>query len=164
MLTAFRGESRNKIDAKGRVSVPADFRRVIELGDPDFPERNVATFTIVFGDRRQKNLKCYTELAIRELDGLIESMPVNSPDRPFLEHYFQTKSVKVQLDPNGRMVLPAMLREKSGLVNLACFAGTGKTFEIWNPADYAEHCEKLENMHWEGSEPMNPLALIGGTG
>ena len=52
MIRRFRGESLHKVDAKGRVSVPAAFRRVLEEGDPDFSRGSSPNFVIVYGGVR----------------------------------------------------------------------------------------------------------------
>ena len=60
MARRFRGESHHKVDAKGRVSIPASFRRVIEQGDPNFIEGLNPELVIVYGDHRRNYLECYT--------------------------------------------------------------------------------------------------------
>ena len=57
LIRRFRGESLNKVDAKGRVSVPAAFRRVIEEGDPDFSDGSYPNFVIVYGGVRSTCLE-----------------------------------------------------------------------------------------------------------
>lgn len=160
MGSAFRGETLHKIDSKGRVSIPADFRKIIFDGDPNSQPDKHATFTIVYGDERQKCLKCFTELETIQLDKIISGMERSSAKRRFLEFFFQTRSCKIQSDSAGRIVLPENLREKAGLQEQVWFAGTGDSFEIWNKASYAEHIDDLGSMfHSEGS-PIDPMALI----
>ncbi len=157
---AFRGEIENKVDAKGRVSVPADFRRIIEKEDSAKKEGECTSFTIVYGDDRLNCLKCYTERAIGELDDCIKSLDRSSEKRKFLEFFFQTKSFRAQLDPSGRLVIPPKLRAKIKLASVASFAGTGDTFEIWNPDAYRDNSEKLQEMFREGPQAKDPMAFL----
>ena len=48
-MRRFRGEAENKVDSKGRVSIPAPFRRVLEEGDPDWSNGVNPNFVIVYG-------------------------------------------------------------------------------------------------------------------
>ena len=159
---AFRGENKHKIDQKGRVSVPADFRRGIIGGDPDHqPGATHAAFTIVYGDHRLACLKCYTETAIREIDEAIGQMNLASEERRFLEFFYQTKSFKAQLDPSGRFILPKNLKDKVNIGTEVWFAGTGASFELWSAQIYHEHCQKLENQFFgKGAESFDPLQLL----
>ncbi len=72
MSRRFRGESHNKVDAKGRVSIPASFRRVLEAGDPTWKSGENPELVIVYGDHRRSYLECYTMQAIEEVDDKIE--------------------------------------------------------------------------------------------
>ena len=67
----FRGESHHKVDAKGRVSIPASFRRVIEAADPNWTDGLNPELVIVYGDHRRNYLECYTMEAIDEVDAKI---------------------------------------------------------------------------------------------
>ena len=53
----FRGEFHQKVDGKGRVSIPAGFRRVLESQDPDWQTGKRPRFVIVYGDERRKHLE-----------------------------------------------------------------------------------------------------------
>ena len=71
MIRRFRGESLHKVDTKGRVSVPAAFRRVLEEGDPDFSGGSSPNFVIVYGGVRGICLEGYTISSITKVDKLI---------------------------------------------------------------------------------------------
>ena len=134
MIRRFRGESVHKVDGKGRVSVPASFRRVLEEGDPDWTEGLNPTFVLVYGSPSGRCLDGYTVEGIAKIDDKISRLPTFSPERKALERWLNTQSVYVQVDENGRMVLPARLREQIGLGDEATFAGMGDRFQIWAPA------------------------------
>lgn len=138
MARRFRGSDTFKVDAKGRVSIPAPFRRVIEASDPDWREGLRPNITIVYGDARQDWLEVYTVRARDEIDGLIEDMRRGSPERLILEENMYGHSIDTQIDEDGRLVLPQKLREKIGLTGEAFFISAGDYFKIWKPETYAE--------------------------
>jgi len=129
----FRGESHHKVDAKGRVSIPASFRRVIEAADPNWTSGDAPELVIVYGDHRQNFLECYTMEAIEEVDAKIDELPRGAPERKIMERLYHGQSHLTSIDETGRLVLPAKLRQKIGLDKEAFFIAGGDTFEIWNP-------------------------------
>ena len=160
MELAFRGESQHKVDQKGRVSIPSDFRQIVAQGDPDCAPGSLPNFTIVYGDSRLQCLKCYTEQAIRQIDAEISELPRSSPERRYLQHFYQTRSVRVGLDPTGRLVLGTVLKEKLAFDDQVWFAGTGDSFEIWGSEAYSKHRSELESMFRDGESVQDPMSLI----
>lgn len=136
MARRFRGEGHHKVDAKGRVSIPALFRRVLELSDPDWTEGLNPNLVIVYGDHRRDFLQCYTMEAIDEVDQQISMMQRGSTERIALEQMINGQSFPTSVDETGRLVLPAMLRKKIGLEKEVFFIAAGDTFQIWNPKTY----------------------------
>ena len=163
---AFRGKSTHKVDSKGRVSIPADFRKILEAGDPGRDPGATASTIIVYGHPQQECLLCYSLETIKRLDRSIMwgDMPENR--KLVFQHYFLTSSVKAQLDPNGRISMSADLREESRLdVNKSArFAGVGTHFEIWNPALHDAYAarigEQLKNIAGPDAESFNISVLL----
>lgn len=165
MARRFRGESHHKVDTKGRVSIPALFRRVLEAGDPDYTEGLNPNLVIVYGDHRRNYLEAYTIEAIDEVDDQIAKLPRGSMERRMLERLFNGQSFPTTVDETGRLVLPAKLRQKIGLDKEAFFIATGDTFQIWKPETY-EEVEMAKTEAWldEQDEDFDPLTLLGGSG
>ncbi len=132
----FIGEDRFKVDSKGRVSIPASFRRVLAAGDPDCAEGSHPQVVIVYGDAKRDFLECFTIEAMDRIQAKIERMPRASKKRRALQRLYATHALTTAVDETGRMVLPAKLRNKIGLEGEAFFAGTGEAFEIWKPETY----------------------------
>lgn len=133
----FRGEFHQKVDGKGRVSIPASFRRVLESQDPDWETGKRPRFVIVYGDDRRKYLECFTITAMEDVDARIALMQRGSPERRAMETLVYTLSTDAEVDEDGRIVLSQKLRDKLGLEGEAYFAGTADTFQIWKPDTYA---------------------------
>ncbi|MEO0665102.1 MAG: division/cell wall cluster transcriptional repressor MraZ [Pseudomonadota bacterium] len=165
MARRFRGESHHKVDTKGRVSIPASFRRVLEAGDPAWTDGLNPELVIVYGDHRRKFLECYTMEAIGEVDDKIDELPRGSRERKLLQQLFHGQSFPTTVDETGRLVLPAKLRQKIGLEGEAFFIAAGDTFQIWKPDTYeAEELSKTEAFLDELPDDFDPLSFLDGAG
>jgi MraZ protein len=157
----FRGEFHQKVDGKGRVSIPASFRRVIEAEDPDWESGKRPKFVIVYGDNRRHHLECFSISAMREVDERITAMPRGSAARRAMEVQVYTLSQEAEVDEDGRIVLPQKLRDKIGLDGEAYFAGTADTFQIWKPETYtAEEKARLDALMEELPEGADVFSLL----
>ena len=129
----FQGSALNAVDAKGRVSVPAFLRSVIE--------RRGDALTIVLAKHEQFAAlsaydPAYAALKHAKLERLLEKEETN-PDAE-LQHQRRNlmafaASEEVPYDSSGRILMPPMMRMKGKIGDLALFLGTGETFQIWNP-------------------------------
>ena len=142
----FRGEGVQKVDTKGRVSIPAHFRRVLEAGDPSWSDGKAPEFVVVYGDHRRSFLECFTIDAANEVDQTIKAMKRGSPKRRAMERVFNGQSLPLTVDETGRIVLPAKLRQKIGLDGEAYFIAMGDTFQIWKPETYEGHDGEVDEL------------------
>lgn len=129
----FQGSALNAVDAKGRVSIPAFLRAVIE--------RRGETKTIVLA--KHENFPClsaydpaYAALKHSKLERLLEKEETN-PDAA-LEYQQRNlmafgATEEVPYDSSGRILMPPMMRRKGQIDELVLFLGAGETFQIWNP-------------------------------
>ncbi|KZY46396.1 cell division/cell wall cluster transcriptional repressor MraZ [Roseovarius sp. HI0049] len=151
------------MDAKGRISIPASFRRVLEASDPNWTDGLNPELVIVYGDHRRKYLECYTIEAINEVDEQIENLPRGSMERKMLQRLFHGQSYPTSVDETGRLVLPAKLRKKIGLDDKAFFIAAGDTFQIWKPETYEEEeLSKTEAWLDELPDDFDPLVFLDG--
>ena len=146
MAEAFRGEFNQKVDAKARVSVPASFRRVIEAGDPKYAGGK-SSFVLVYGGNRDF-VECYTMTEMKRVEDQVRALKAGTPARKYLERNMMTLSLNMEVDEDGRIVLPQKAREKLGIspddlkTGLeAVFAGVLDRFRIWKDATYAAELE-----------------------
>ena len=161
MSRRFRGESHHKVDSKGRVSIPASFRRVLEAADPNYRDGDNAELVIVYGDHRRNYLECYTMEAIDEVDSKIDALPRGSQQRKMLQRLFHGQSLPTSVDETGRLVLPAKLRQKIDLDNEAFFIAAGDTFQIWKPETYeTEELAKTEEWLDDLPDDFDPLVYL----
>jgi MraZ protein len=129
----FQGSALNAVDAKGRLSVPAFVRSVIERRSDAraivVGAHEIAPCLTAYGRGYARNL--YDDMERRRL---AEETRGVSPD----DHYARARRLfgmteDVPYDPSGRIVLPPMMRRKGGIEDFALFVGVGAMVEIWNP-------------------------------
>jgi MraZ protein len=162
----FIGEHTFKVDGKGRVSIPADFRRELEEGDPLASQSGRPRMVIVYGHDAQKQLQVYTYNDYRALAAEISALPRGSDRRKIMQSLILNKARPTEVDSDGRLVLPQALRDKIGLEGTAYFGGMGETFEIWKPEVFetqnASVTSKLIEEQGEGFDPLSLLSEMEG--
>lgn len=158
----FIGEYTFKVDSKGRMSIPSLFRQELADGDARRPNADRPRMVIVYGADNQKMLQVYTQEAFEALAADIAALPRGSKNRVILQRLVLSKSQPLEIDPDGRMVLPAFLRDKIGLEKEAYFAGVGETFEIWKPETFQDaDAASVEGWVEELGDDFDPLSLLG---
>lgn len=163
----FQGESLNKVDGKGRVSIPVKFRRVLQNCDSLYAPGGAARLYLAYGDPNKNYLECLTGDAYDAIDKLIQSLQPGSKLRRALSKLYYAKCDEMHLDDTGRMVLPQAARDKIGLGEEALFEGNGEKFHIMNPAQGTVEDDDLEALLAElgqGDAYFDPLSLavVGG--
>ena len=135
----FRGANSINLDAKGRIAIPAKYRdRLRESCDSQI---------VVTIDLEQPCLTLFPmphwEQLERQLQGLSNTNSVHqSIKRLLLGH-----AAECELDKNGRVLLPAVLREHAGLEKRLLLTGMGNTFQIWDEESWNERISKDLEAH-----------------
>lgn len=164
MARRFRGSEEVRVDAKGRVSIPAKFRRVFEASDPDWKTGDRPHLVIVFGTSTWKHIQLFTMQAIEEVDEQISALPRGSAARNLLENIYHGHAEEAEIDGDGRLVLPQKLREKIGLTDSAFFIASGDYLKVWTPEAYREEERELEARVPEFAPGADPLSLLAQPG
>ncbi len=158
----FRGTYHQKVDSKGRVSIPAAFRRVVEAGDPDWTDGQRPNLVMVYGLKTQARLDFFTVNAIEEIEERIARMP-RGPDRDFLEMTYHSSVEDMQIDEDGRIVLPQRHRDKIGLEanETAMFIARSDHFQIWKQATFdAVVARRSDVFHVDRPGDYDPRELL----
>ena len=160
---AFRGEFYQKVDSKARVSIPAAFRRILDAEDPQTSADARPRVYMVYGGKRRTFVECYSKQGADRLAAQIEAMEIGSEDRDRAERDLISRSVMVEIEPDGRIVLPAKVREKMGFLGgdltgggEAAFAGFTNRFKLFRREVYdAEMADE------DDDDGVDPLARVG---
>lgn len=161
MALSFRGEFDQKVDGKGRMSIPADFRAVLVEGDPKCPDAPLPRLIVLHGPQLKNCLQVYTVEAMAEIEADILALPRGSYERKKASQMILGKSWETEVDKDGRIILPMRLRQQIGLSGLATMAARGEYFEIWDAATYAAtDGAELEEFLADQPDDFDPLTLV----
>ena len=154
MPKIFAGTHTKTVDAKGRVSVPPDFRARF-----DSPELGLYVMRSVSGE------EALDVFEVAEFSGFISnSEQVFSSEAMDSAFAIFGSALNLRLDREGRIVLPAEFREYAGIDAEACFIGMGRYIKIWEPAKgRARQEEAFRNAVKKRETISLPLAGGGGT-
>ncbi len=140
-MTLFLSTFINKIDKKGRVSVPSSYRSYLQ--NEDF------TGIVIYKSFLNNCIEACSLERIKTLNKLIDEMEPFSEDRDALATIILGASIQLQFDTEGRVVLPQDIIDSIGISEQVCFVGKGTTFEIWNPKEFENYkqitFEKIKN-------------------
>ncbi len=147
MWQRFSSSSVHKVDGKGRVSVPALFRRVLEQSEAP---GTVILIPNLFADAC---IEGFTQEYIDRIARKISKLPPFTKKRRQLERAFLANAIPMQVDETGRIVLSATLKAAAGITDTAVFVGMGESFQIWSPERHAGEEEEALN----AEELMNDI-------
>jgi MraZ protein len=132
----FKGTYNHRIDPKGRLPVPAAFRRALA-------ERGSADLVVTPLDQC---LACYPRDEWEKLESQLEALPAFSKQVKALTRLLASRAVDCSLDVQGRILLPAALRAPAGLVQDVLVVGVLNRFEVWAPDAWSEFVRESERL------------------
>jgi MraZ protein len=123
----------NKVDRKGRVSVPAGMRAALSSQ----PFQGI----VAFRSFRDPAIEGWSIDRLNRLADSLDEMELFSEGQEDLAAIF-ADAHQLPFDGEGRIILPEILARHAGITGDAAFVGRGATFQIWNPATFEAHAEK----------------------
>ncbi|MFT6661002.1 MAG: MraZ protein [Maricaulis maris] len=144
----------NGVDAKGRVSVPADFRAVVRGGPFDG--------IIVWPSFDGPYLEGGGQALLERYQALIEEMDPYDDARIAFERAIFGAARPLAFDANGRVTLPKEFAEHAGLDAKATFVGLGSRFEIWSPERFEEHKSNAQSFARDNKRALKLPTRPGG--
>ncbi len=127
----------NRLDAKGRVSIPAPFRAVLA--------RDGFEGLYVHPSIDQEALDCGGHALLREIDGLLSGLSPYSEERDLFSTALIGTSEILKVDSEGRAILTETLKAYAAISNEVTFVGHGHKFQIWEPNRFRAHLEEARN-------------------
>jgi MraZ protein len=115
----------NKLDKKGRVSVPASFRSYLS---------NMGYNGIVcFPSFNNQSIEAWPQDRIEKISNAIDSLNPFEEKKDYFATSILSESINLQFDSEGRILLTSKLLKHAKIRNTMIFVGQGKTFQIWEP-------------------------------
>ena len=132
----------NKLDKKGRVSVPASFRsHLSSLG---------YNGVICYPSFNNQSIEACSQDRIEKLSNTIDSLNPFEEKRDYFATSILSESISLQFDSEGRISLPTKLLKHAKIKNNMLFVGQGKTFQIWEPSIFEKfkaQAKKKSNLY-----------------
>jgi len=118
----------NKLDKKGRVSVPAAFRSYLS---------NLGYNGIVcFPSFNHPSIEAWPQDRIEKITNAIDSLDPFEEKKDYFATSILSESINLQFDSEGRIALTKKLLKHSKIRNSILFVGQGKIFQIWEPTSF----------------------------
>jgi MraZ protein len=144
----FRGQSLNRLDAKGRLRIPTKFREVLQ---------NHYTDVLIITTMGQC-LVAYPPERWQEIENKVQDFSLVQTDQRDFMRYFISSAEECGFDDQGRILIPPVLRKKAGLGQEVMLAGMLKSFEIWDKTTWDKHLE------WDPEQYQKIIEKVAITG
>ena len=131
-----KGTYHHRIDAKGRLPVPAAFRRALGEG----PGAGVVVTLL------DQCLAVYAPQEWARLEAQLAALPAFSRQVKALTRLLASRASDCELDVQGRILLPPTLRQAAGLERDAVVVGVLNRFEVWSPGTWDGFVRESERL------------------
>lgn len=126
----FNGEYHHTVDEKGRVAIPVRFRAELAGG----------AFVSKWMDGC---LAVHTRVAWEELAVKVQQLPLADPVARTFRRVIFGNGFEIELDGQGRFVIPPTLRDFAGLEGSAVVVGQLERIELWSPDRWAVYSDQM---------------------
>ena len=148
----FLSTYQNKLDKKGRVSVPASFRSYLSnLG---------YNGVICYPSFNNNCIEAWPQDRIEKISNAIDSLNPFEEKKDYFATSILSESINLQFDSEGRILISNKLLKHAKIKNHILFVGQGKTFQIWEPNNYEKFkvtAKRKSNIHRSSLKWENKL-------
>jgi MraZ protein len=131
-MTHFLGTHQNRLDAKGRVSVPAPFRAALRQSVE--PAAGLGAQIVLRPSHKHPCVEAWPAAEFQALAAPLDRLDLFSEEHDDLASTLYAEAFPADIDKEGRIVLPDALIAHASLHDAVVFMGLGRTFQIWEPA------------------------------
>ncbi len=130
-----RGASELHLDTKGRLAIPSRYRE-------ELMARCDGQMVVTLNSTAEKCLWMYPMDAWQQAERKVAGLPDMVLEHRTLKRFFLGHASDVEMDKNGRVLLPAPLRKRSGMEKEIYMIGQGNKFELWSGEHWDEQHEQ----------------------
>lgn len=149
-MTGFRGVQHINMDAKGRLAIPARQREPLHA--------ECEGQVVITIDTQSTCLAIYPLPEWERIASEIEELPALKPAVKRFQRLVLGYATDLQLDGNGRLLLPQPLRDYAGLDKKLVLVGQGNKFELWSEEQWLAECDTA--LRESGPEAELPDELV----
>jgi MraZ protein len=164
-MTHFLGTHQNRLDAKGRVSVPAPFRAALrsfgQNGGMYGEGQNGGGTIVLRPSHKHPCIEAWPVAVFQQLATPLERLDLFSEEHDDIAAALYADAFPVESDKEGRIILPETLVAHAGLTDTVVFMGLGRTFQIWEPA--AAEQRRVDARERARTRAMTLPGAAGGT-
>lgn len=154
MLKYFTGSATHRVDAKGRVSLPAEFRKVLEGLD--------STHVFILPQMNHPDAHTgFSQTGYQALVDQLEEQDLSWEEREAMALRYVTNARQIPVDEAGRIVLSKDLRELIGVGDEVRFVGHMSDFQLWEPSRRDAFEASIREGSMEAAKQFRPRKLHG---
>lgn len=128
----FLGQYHHNIDSKGRLTIPARFRELLDVG-------------AYISQGFDRSLMVLTAPSFESISHRVNQMSMTDPAVRQLRRLIFSTADRLEVDRAGRILIPQFLRETAKLDGEAVVVGVGNYFEIWSPDVWEQQLSQLKD-------------------
>jgi MraZ protein len=121
----FLGEYRHNLDSKDRLTIPSKYREDLDDG---------LYFVLGF----DLSLMAMPPQTFEKILVRLQALNIADPDVRLLNRRILGSATQIDMDKNGRVLIPEFLRQRAGLERELILVGQGAYFEVWSPLEWAK--------------------------
>ncbi len=138
-MSLFLSSYENRLDTKGRISVPASFRAAV-MGES-------FAGVVLFRSFTHNCIEGVSMSRMEQMAMATDKIGLFDSDLDDLTAMLFADARQLAFDVTGRVVIPADMLEHAGIKDSALFVGRGNSFQIWNPSEFQKaQARALENL------------------
>lgn len=138
-MSLFLSSYENRLDTKGRISVPASFRAAVS--DEKFAG------VVLFRSFTHNCIEGVSMSRMEQMATATDKMGLFDNDLDNLTAMLFADARELAFDVTGRVIIPSDMLEHAGITDTALFVGRGNSFQIWNPSEFKKaQAQALQNL------------------
>ena len=146
MKIVFIGEYRHNLDAKGRVIIPAKFREQL-------------SYNIILTRGLDGCITVYTQDQWQTIYKELQKLPTTKRESRMYIHMLTSKAAEVEIDKQGRVLLPSSLIEEANIDKACVIVGAADHFEIWSEQRWDDYYEKASESFEDIAEKLTDFLV-----